>query len=150
MPKNTEEEQKAANSEAAYLEIKEWGVKVALPKGTEGAVTYELGEVVADPDNNLLQSANIFVLASLFPDNDHCTLHETQLGPSIDLITQYIRSESAKPFDAARYRFNFEVNILKTDQYNYHLNHVGEPPCLDGFDKVRELQAALENLERMD
>lgn len=135
--------------DVAYLEIKEWGVKAALPEDMRDVVTYKLGETVTDDDGNQLQNAEIMVLGSFLPGNDRCTLQTTPLGPSIDVATQYIRSESAKPFNAARYRASFKENVLKTSQYNYHLNYVTEPLCMDSsLDKVQELQAALINLSQ--
>lgn len=132
-----------------YLIIKEWNVKVALPEGMDGVVTYKMGEVTSDPDGNQIQAAKIMLANSVLPGNE-CATFSTSVGEASETGAQYIRSESAKPFDAARYRWTFKEGILKTDMYNYHLNYVTSGCIGSTVDKVEALQIALANLRQVE
>ena len=137
------------SEESKYLVIEEWGVRVALPEGMDGVVTYKMGEVVSDPDGNQIQAAKIMLATSALPGNE-CGTFSTSVGQASESGAQYIRSESSKPFNAARYKWTFKENILKTNSYNYHLNYV-TPDCIgSAVDKVEALQAALINLRQVE
>jgi hypothetical protein len=137
------------SEESKYLTIKEWGVRVALPEGMDGAVIYRMGETFSDPDGNQIQAAKIMMTTSALPENE-CSTFSTSDGEASETGAQYIRSESAKQFDAERYRWTFKENILRTNGYNYHLNYV-TPDCIGAaVDKVEVLQAALINLRQVE
>lgn len=134
-----------------YLVINEWGVRVALPDNLKGAVTYSLGEAMADPDGNQLQGAKILIAKSTLTSNV-CATTSTSLGDAIESGAQYIRSETSKPFNASRYRWTFKENILTNGGYAYHLNYV-TPDCAGGgsnASKIEGLQSALVQLMRVE
>lgn len=137
------------SEETRYLVIKEWNVRVALPEGMDGVVTYRMTGITPDPDGNQLQGAIIMLATSVLPENE-CGTSSTPIGEASEIGAQYLRSESSKPFNAERYRWTFKENILKTDGYNYHLNYV-TPDCIGStVDKVEALQNALINLRQVE
>jgi hypothetical protein len=128
------------------LLIKEWGVSVLLSPEMQGSVTYILSDITPDPDGNKLQSAKIFVKSSALSGNE-CSPINTSLGVSVEVGTQYIRSEASKPFNASRYRWTLNENILTTNEYNYHLNYL-VPDCMrSAAARLGQLQEALLKLE---
>jgi hypothetical protein len=136
-----------------YLVISEWGVRVLLPDALHNAVTYSLGPPVKDSDNNTLQSARLLLKKSVLPDEMTCVVVDNQsVGQAIDVAVQYIRSETDKPFDAARYKGTMKANILKEGAFAYHLNYT-IPDCLGGgvnTQIVENLQTALGQLQNAD
>lgn len=131
------------------LIIKEWNIKVTLPEGMSGAVTYTMSSVISDPDGNQIQAAKIMLATSLLPGNK-CGTTSTSVGEAAESGALYIRSESGKPFDAQRYKWTFREDILKTDEYNYHLNYV-TPECIgSAVNKIDTLQTALVNLRQVE
>lgn len=152
---NTQQNQDSAPSDPTeggkYLVITEWGVRVTLPSDLKGAVTYSLGAVTPDPDGNQIQVAKVLVASTAFTENA-CATTTTSLGTAIESGAQYIRSETSKPFNAARYRWTFKENILTNGNYAYHLNYV-TPDCAGGgtnASKIEELQSALIQLQKLE
>jgi len=133
-----------------YLVIKGWGVRTALPADFQGKVTYTIKDDT-DPDTGLpLESADIFVRSDAF-NADICSITNTSVGPSISAGTFYLRSDNAKPFNAARYKQPFTANILTDDTYSYHISNI-VPDCLGGganAAKLQELQTALTDLAKV-
>lgn len=139
------------SEDGKYLVITEWGVRVALPADLKGAVTYSLGETMADPDGNQLQAAKILIANSSLTENA-CATSTTSLGAAVESGAQYIRSEISKPFNASRYRWTFKENILTNGANAYHLNYV-TPDCIGGgtnATKVETLQNSLVQLTKVE
>jgi len=129
-----------------YLYIREWNVRVALPAAFQGKVAYTL-QAGTDPDSGLpLQAATISVAETAFPASS-CAVTSTTVGPSIQPGILYIRSSTAKPFNAARYKPTFKEDILVAGSYAYHLDY-SVPSCFDSAytTSLEALQTALLSL----
>ena len=127
-----------------YVLISEWGVKFPAPENLKGKVSYKITEAT-DPDNNLpLQAAKIFVTADSMPSNS-CAAENTELGPSVNSGTQYVRADTSQPFNASRYKGTMKVDVLKTGNYSFNLNYI-TPDCADS-EVIQTLQNALMDLQ---
>lgn len=134
-----------------YLVIKEWGVKAELPEKLRGSISYKV-QTATDPETNLpLQMASIYISAASL-DSTVCAITETNVGASVQAGANYLRSDIAKSFNAARYKGDFQENILTDSAFAYHLNSI-TPDCLGGGAnamKIEELQHTLVQLVKVD
>jgi hypothetical protein len=149
--KQQEEKPESKNDDPAedgkYLVIWEWGVRVEVPEGLRGKVTYSLGDAILDPDGTKLQAAEMLVATDAPGD---CASVDTPAGSSINAATQILRVENAKPFDTKRYKGTFKVSVLSDDSHVYHLSYVPTGCSTTEVQKqIDKLQIALEKLKKL-
>jgi prepilin-type N-terminal cleavage/methylation domain-containing protein len=133
-----------------YLVIVEWGVRFELPTDLRGDVSYSLGEVVIDPDNNQIQSAKL-LLKNVPAAGNECSIVATAEGEFIDTAAQLLRVEKDKPFDTSRYKGIFKADLLSDSEHKYHLNYI-TPDCAStaAVEQIEELQSASEHLKEIE
>jgi|GEM_PF-3099143 len=133
-----------------YLYIKEWNVRVALPKELYGKVTYDQIATATDPDTGLpLESTKIYIAKTALDSTiSDCAVTPTSLGDSVASGAQYIRSDSSQPFNTSRYKGSLHAHILTAGQYSFHVNSI-QPDCYGGSNANldTELINALEGLK---
>lgn len=132
-----------------YLVITEWGVRFELPEELRDKVSYSMGEIVIDPDNNNIQAAKILLKDEPSAGNE-CTVIQTSQGNFIDVATQVLRVEKSNSFDSSRYKGTFKKAVFDNSMYFFHLNYT-TPGCVGSstIPSVDQIQSRLEKLENI-